>query len=180
MFGKDFIRRASGLYVPPLIGLAVNPLGRFQPCGEGNCCGSGGVFPCWCFEPWPEEFGVDIAGIVDKVPPRCEVCDALNDTYVIPYYGLFCGASDSWAPSPCPNIGPGSTDIQLLLGATTVRVGFLSGTASFPPPHASEALFEGSWGGGNCGAISGLGVPLTSYVAGECDMSGATCTITAL
>ncbi len=37
----DFILNASGLYVPPLIGLAVNPLGRFQPCGTGNCCEGG-------------------------------------------------------------------------------------------------------------------------------------------
>lgn len=75
MFGTNLIRRASGLYVPPLIGLAGK--WKFLPCGEGNCCS--GAAPQCCGGSQPDEWSVALAGLVDDHCP----CSTYNNTFVL-------------------------------------------------------------------------------------------------
>ena len=78
----NFIRNVSGLYVPPLIGLAVNPLGRFQPCA-GDCCGGDTCFGC---SNEPETLWVDMPGLIDN-DPNCpeggEGCLIYDGTFLL-------------------------------------------------------------------------------------------------
>jgi len=81
MFGDNFIRNASGIYVPPLIGLAEHPLGRFQPCGSGNCCAPA---PLACGNCWsgtqPTTVWADIPAFEDNV---CEECSGYEQTVLL-------------------------------------------------------------------------------------------------
>lgn len=92
LIGKNFIRRASGLYVPPLIGLPWAPW-RFLPCF--GCCVAGSAMCCMA-DP-PDEFAVTLEGggagpLCEHTYPDVTCADYLDRTYVIPVtsqcYGL--------------------------------------------------------------------------------------------
>lgn len=82
VIGENFIRKSSGLYVPPVIGLAA--LGRFQPCTD--CCPP---IECeFCLTGFmPREYSVVIAGLSDDGP---RPCSQFNATWIAVHVGSPC------------------------------------------------------------------------------------------
>lgn len=80
MIGENFIRKASGFYAPPLIGLAGK--WKLQACGVGNCCSA---VPCAdCIGGTiPQEFEATFAGTTEW---DCGNCDTYNATYIVPIF----------------------------------------------------------------------------------------------
>ena len=173
MFGDNFIRRASGIYSPALIGLAAP--WRFLPCEE--CCQQGCA---QCAGESPGERSVTIDGVTD-VAYGClaGVCDQINDTYVLTWGGVWnpCSWSLSGQGIPCYGI----------LGGFGYSVAMTVGVAGGGGYHTSVQINSIPVGAGplvawqsvtpakpDCTATSGS-LPMYGYLSFPCDFSGATC-----
>lgn len=169
----DFIRRTSGLYVPPLIGFA-GKLGRFQPCE--TCCDEP-EFPCFgCKDDiGPEAWEITIGDIADW---GCNDCENKNGIYIAERL------TDCKYGAMTNDLCPGNT-IALEIywnGGISVRMACAGGNCCFwaftkiPPPELPD-----------CMAIAGEGLPLGSFFCApmcgfgcSCHGEEATCSITAL
>jgi len=176
MFGDNFIRRASGIYSPALIGLAAP--WRFLPCEE--CCEDG----CdQCAGESPGERSVTIDGVANDSSCLAGACEQINDTYVLLWQG----------PSLNPYIrcSWGSTGLGIpcygVLGSWGYSIGMSVGVAGGGGYHTSVQLNSvppgagpyGSWQSvtpakPDCTATSGS-LALVGYRIGPCDFSSATC-----
>ncbi len=167
----DFILKASGLYVPPLIGLAVNPLGRFQPCND--CCGPddcGG-----CTVPTPSDFLATIAGVGNVGCPTCE--DDLNKTFFLERYATCFWRSDTFyiaegSGGVCEHL------VRLLAGAIQNR---FEVALVLIEPLSVIKRWEKSWYPQPvpCKDLQDENIPGFSSTFAYCYLSAATCHITA-
>ncbi len=170
----DFIRKASGFYVPPLIGFAANPLGRFQPCAD--CCGAPSS-PCSLCTTGTAayNYSVVVAGVTGSA-----ACLTSNGTFVVTktlHFGCLGGPyCIGCTGGTCGWIGGGGDFpfVSLIVCKTAtnweirvpVRPTFTGGV---------YVLFKKSYGAAvDCLGLSNESIP---PVAGFCGWGGATCLV---
>ena len=168
MFGRNFIRRASGIYAPALIGLA-GPW-RFLPCEE--CCEQG----CnECANPSvPTERSVTIAGVVNRSCYPSE-CDAVNHTYVLTW-----GGACAWGWNGAISCGFGTLVYGVSMGVGVYGGGGYHTTVNLRRSGAGTpfAIWQAvTPTKPDCTASSGA-LPLVGSTPVEvCDASSATCNL---
>lgn len=178
--GADrWLRQASGLFVPRQFAGKW----RFQPCAL--CCSSSGEGCTYCSGSPPDAFRVVIANIAEST---CGNCALLNATYILTYpagsYYHYPSATCFWyydLPTPVCNVEeiwlffsdnrwPAELNaIEVLLRNHNVSV---LTYLNFLKSHISKPA---------CDGFNNTAIPLKSTVAGTgCDLSSATCVVTAL
>ncbi len=180
----DFILNASGLYVPPLIGLAVNPLGRFQPCPSESCCE--GVSCNHCADnTMSESYEAVIDGVTNTA---CSTCvSEHNKTFILDQPVLACGMGfETDFGGFCMTRITLEVEFLLFLGEyfTYVRMRDYDFEGEFEE-LVRLWVFRKSYATSliPCEVISGEDIPLLSYqdfAGGECGGGSTTCTLTAL
>lgn len=93
----DWIKRASGLFVPPML--------RWSP-GYPCCCGGGNVVICEaCGETAPSSWLVSITSVTDKT---CDECESFNGDWILDQFTLNASSHCIWYteldPPICDNI----------------------------------------------------------------------------
>ena len=156
--------------------LLVLVLGFVNMC----CCGP----VCTRCDGAPEQFQIDITGVVDAACTNCEFC---NNTFIVDYTGeaFFCNWEyiDSGADLLCggTNTNPTKVTVQQFFNAgvyeTEVAVAAWN---SFLTNYGDKIQWKYNHGATkpDCTAISGLNIPF--LVNFGCEGGSSTCTLTAL
>lgn len=171
----DWIKRASGLFVPPTL--------RWSPgypccCGGGTDCTNGACQGGTA----PATLVVTLDGITNDL---CDACEALNDTFILSKEGEYCNWKHIWEADVCSetcHCRAGSVVLGLYVEGTapnitrsiyvyggTVSSGFCD-TARFVLQQTGQSQ---PW---NCAAFDDLEIPPAMQTEDKCcSTSGATC-----
>ena len=196
MFGHNFIRRASGIYSPALIGLA----GRWRFLACPTCCPTPSSCTGCTAGTAPDEIEVTIAGWGSCADPYqtdyfpCQYCSDLNQSYILTGASLTLPYACSYSygdESPCPGSSFTPTkrmSVTATINASLLTVYFQAFQFDGYPQYPAVATFQKAWTATDCSSMSGVSVPCINYSEGIwdstitrlCCTSGPTCLVSAV